>query len=600
MGKFGAGAPGVVSREAAGSAEGSGNDRRHVAVGFGGPSSSPPASPIAPSTPTRRFEGIKKLRFRNKNDTETSSGSSSSCTSGDVDLSASKTTNPTTATASPPTSSAALAALAAPPTSSSSFSSSSSAAALVAALAVPPNAREIRDHVAKFTARSDWLGTLVVAETAAGWLLTAAAPTLFDRCLVRRRAPPSSPSPPSGAALAAAASLFFHLTWVALRACSYVRTVILMHDLVHGVVFSSRRLNAAAAALAGLCAWTSAANFGRNHRRHHARLAVEEEIDFDADHTVFWTVKEWNAWRPGVGKFLARLLRDPAVYHFVTAPAYLLFFGSTSPGEEFYFFPFIFSPSFSLFSKKGRGGDRNGTMRQRDETPPRLPKREKKRERKKEEKQLTFTPRTKKNFLPPLGYGPGLSASQTLWRLLKDHWTRILGVVVGFSSIALLGSLDRFWLELAAGWTGLVIGAAIFGLQHDAIAPPLRGYRAPAAAHSRDAAALRGSTYIVVPRWLSQRVLLGIEHHHIHHLDARVPCYRLSECHASAPEGSWQAAGVPVLRGWSDIRRGLSVALWDEDERQFVKFPPLLPVKRGQAAEAWRRAVSVVRERLRR
>jgi hypothetical protein len=313
MGKFGAGAPGVVSREAAGSAEGSGNDRRHVAVGFGGPSSSPPASPIAPSTPTRRFEGIKKLRFRKKNDTETSSGSSSSCTSGDVDLSASKTTNPTTATASPPTSSAAL----------------------VAALAVPPNAREIRDHVAKFTARSDWLGTLVVAETAAGWLLTAAAPTLFDRCLVRRRAPSSSPSPPSGAALAAAASLFFHLTWVALRACSYVRTVILMHDLVHGVVFSSRRLNAAAAALAGLCAWTSAANFGRNHRRHHARLAVEEEIDFDADHTVFWTVKEWNAWRPGVGKFLARLLRDPAVYHFVTAPAYLLFFGSTSPGEEF-------------------------------------------------------------------------------------------------------------------------------------------------------------------------------------------------------------------------------------------------------------------------
>ena len=398
MGKFDAGAPGVVSREAAGSAEGSGNDRRHVAVGFGGPSSSPPASPIAPSTPTRRFEGIKKLRFRKKNDTETSSGSSSSCTSGDVDLSASKTTNPTTATASPPTSSAALAALAAPPTSSSSFSSSSSAAALVAALAVPPNAREIRDHVAKFTARSDWLGTLVVAETAAGWLLTAAAPTLFDRCLVRRRAPPSSPSPPSGAALAAAASLFFHLTWVALRACSYVRTVILMHDLVHGVVFSSRRLNAAAAALAGLCAWTSAANFGRNHRRHHARLAVEEEIDFDADHTVFWTVKEWNAWRPGVGKFLARLLRDPAVYHFVTAPAYLLFFGSTSPGEEFYFlfFPFHFLSIFlSLFKEGKRRGSKWNDEAKRRNAPPPPQKREKKRENKRR-KTAHFYPSNKK------------------------------------------------------------------------------------------------------------------------------------------------------------------------------------------------------------
>lgn len=174
---------------------------------------------------------------------------------------------------------------------------------------------------------------------------------------------------------------------------------------------------------------------------------------------------------------------------------------------------------------------------------------------------------------------------------------RILGVVGGFSSIARFCGVERFQAELAAGWLGLIIGASIFGLQHDAIAPPLPGYRAPAAEHSRDAAALMGSTYIPVPRWLSDRVFLGIEHHHIHHLDSRVPCYRLFDCHASAPEGAWEAARVPVLKGWGDIKRGLSMSLWDE-EKQFAKFPPL--VKHGKVAEAWSKVVFLARERLRR
>lgn len=91
---------------------------------------------------------------------------------------------------------------------------------------------------------------------------------------------------------------------------------------------------------------------------------------------------------------------------------------------------------------------------------------------------------------------------------------------------------------------------------------------------------------------------MGIEHHHIHHLDSRVPCYRLFECHSSAPVGAWEAAGVPVLRGWSDIKRGLSMALWDEEKKHYARFPPL--VKQGRALEVWQRAVSVARERLRR
>ena len=58
------------------------------------------------------------------------------------------------------------------PAATSTALDSNAASPLAAAFAAPPNARELRDHVAQFTTRSDALGALVVAETAVGWVLT--------------------------------------------------------------------------------------------------------------------------------------------------------------------------------------------------------------------------------------------------------------------------------------------------------------------------------------------------------------------------------------------------------------------------------------------
>jgi len=322
MGKLGDGASGAESKNDVATDVGD-RDFENAAVAGNVACASPTAasSPIAPSTPSRRFQTFNRLLHWKQKAAISSEDSGS-----DVDLSGrhlahSTTTKPTTATTSSP-SPAATALLADSPTSSPSSSSSPPTAPPPV-----PNAKELRDHVAKFTSRSNSMGALIVAETLAGWLLTAAAPTLFDRHF---RSSSSS-----------VASLCFYLAWGALRACSYVRAVILMHDLVHGIVFTSRKLNSVLAFVIGLTAWTSSFDFGSNHRRHHARLAVEEELEFDADHTVFWTVKEWRAWRPCFSKGLARVLRDPLVYHFVTAPAYLLLFGSTCPGEQVFFFFFF-------------------------------------------------------------------------------------------------------------------------------------------------------------------------------------------------------------------------------------------------------------------
>jgi fatty acid desaturase len=48
--------------------------------------------------------------------------------------------------------------------------------------------------------------------------------------------------------------------------------------------------------------------------------------------------------------------------------------------------------------------------------------------------------------------------------------------------------------------------------------------------HNSAVAALEGSTLIDFPDWL-HGLYLNIAYHHIHHLNMRVPCYNLKECH---------------------------------------------------------------------
>lgn len=51
-------------------------------------------------------------------------------------------------------------------------------------------------------------------------------------------------------------------------------------------------------------------------------------------------------------------------------------------------------------------------------------------------------------------------------------------------------------------------------------------YRVPKAEFSRTAAGLLGSSYLPMPWWW-QWAACGVEYHHFHHLNARVPCYRM-------------------------------------------------------------------------
>jgi len=80
------------------------------------------------------------------------------------------------------------------------------------------------------------------------------------------------------------------------------------------------------------------------------------------------------------------------------------------------------------------------------------------------------------------------------------------------------------------------------------------------------ASALEGSSYLALPKLL-QWATGNIGLHHIHHLGARIPNYRLPEVLRDNPE----LASMGRVTLWEGIRSA-RLALWDETQRKLVGF----------------------------
>jgi acyl-lipid omega-6 desaturase (Delta-12 desaturase) len=137
--------------------------------------------------------------------------------------------------------------------------------------------------------------------------------------------------------------------------------------------------------------------------------------------------------------------------------------------------------------------------------------------------------------------------------------------------------------SLAAGWhtylvlqgTTLVAGGAVAAwmlyIQHQYEDT----YYMAADRWEFERAALQGSSYLHLPRPLACAVG-NANFHHVHHLSARIPNYRLREAHAQHA----LFADTPVVT----LRTSLHcfrLKLWDEEQSSLVRFP-----RRGRATAA--------------
>jgi omega-6 fatty acid desaturase (delta-12 desaturase) len=135
----------------------------------------------------------------------------------------------------------------------------------------------------------------------------------------------------------------------------------------------------------------------------------------------------------------------------------------------------------------------------------------------------------------------------------------IVGVVGGG---ALLFGWEVALVQLPIMILASIIGVWLFSVQHRFE----NSYWARQENWTPEQASIRGSSHLMLPKLL-QWFTGNIGLHHIHHLNTRIPNYRLQNCHDSSP--AMQCA--PVLTFWQAIGQS-RFALWDEARLKMVSF----------------------------
>jgi acyl-lipid omega-6 desaturase (Delta-12 desaturase) len=152
------------------------------------------------------------------------------------------------------------------------------------------------------------------------------------------------------------------------------------------------------------------------------------------------------------------------------------------------------------------------------------------------------------------------------------RWTNV-GIVAMLGALtALVGVEQLILIQLPIAIMASSAGLWMFYIQH----------QFEAAYWERDpewdyvTASLKGSSYYRLPRLL-QWFTGNIGFHHIHHLSAKIPNYRLEACYQENP--LFQEVNVITLR---QSFQALSAKLWDEDQKRMVGFRNLPPIKTAE------------------
>ncbi len=131
--------------------------------------------------------------------------------------------------------------------------------------------------------------------------------------------------------------------------------------------------------------------------------------------------------------------------------------------------------------------------------------------------------------------------------------------VIQLTLVAALG-LGAWGIMIAGCLLGGACGALLFWMQHN-FAP---GFHAEGEEWNFVSVAVEGSSYLrfgPVLRWFTGSIGL----HHVHHLNPRIPNYRLEDARRSIPE----LAAVDPL-SMADVRKTFTHVFWDEARGEMV------------------------------
>ncbi|MDO9432233.1 MAG: fatty acid desaturase [Phenylobacterium sp.] len=168
--------------------------------------------------------------------------------------------------------------------------------------------------------------------------------------------------------------------------------------------------------------------------------------------------------------------------------------------------------------------------------------------------------------------------------LMKEGWKPWLSAMGTNLTIAVLITA----VILLGGWKGLLlihlptillaasIGVWLFYVQHQ-----FEGsYWAREGEWDHTHAALHGSSHYDLPeplRWMTANI--GV--HHVHHVNSRIPYYRLTRVLKDHPELR-EVSRLGLLESF----RTVSLSLWDEGSRRLISFRQLRQLRRSERAAA--------------
>ena len=151
------------------------------------------------------------------------------------------------------------------------------------------------------------------------------------------------------------------------------------------------------------------------------------------------------------------------------------------------------------------------------------------------------------------------------WEDAKAYWHMFWNNVVLLSAWVLMslfiGPELFFAVYLVSGSLAGGAGLVLFTIQHNfehSLATDSAGW-------DRDTTAIRGTSFLVLPRWLNW-FTANIAFHHIHHLSAKIPNYRLARCHE---ENRDLFSDVTRIR-LSGVLPALEYILWDTREQRII------------------------------
>ena len=153
----------------------------------------------------------------------------------------------------------------------------------------------------------------------------------------------------------------------------------------------------------------------------------------------------------------------------------------------------------------------------------------------------------------------------------RKHWDSLISLIIHFTLAGLIGYFFGFETYLFAMLIPFVIacalGAYLFYAQHNFPGVTFKNN----VEWSYEHAALESSSYMKMNpfwRWISA----NIGFHHIHHINSRIPFYRLPEAMRNIPE----LQIVKTTSLWpSDIARCLRLKIWDPDANQMIPLSAL-------------------------